>query len=107
MAMDVRDVSFWAAEARRRVLMRRYEAYNSALFPRQEPRAIELEMTRLQTQLREIDEADEITETEQENARRMAEQNAKLRERQKRKRAMGAAGKKRRRKAPAKAKVLR
>lgn len=106
--MDVRDVFFWAAEAKRKGLVRQLAAYNAALLPHQEQKDLNREMTRLQTQLREIDAADEIAETERDNERLMAEKNAKLRERQRRKRAMGAAAKpKRRPKAPAKAKVLK
>lgn len=105
--MDVRDVFFFAAEARRRTLVRRFDAYNSALFPHQDVKVQEREMTRLQTQIREIDSADEIEAMESENAASMAEKNAKLRERQKRKRAMGGAAKPKRRRAPAKAKVLK
>lgn len=101
--MDVRDVYFWTDEAHRRVLVRRLDAYHAALFPQQKQRTMETELTRLRTQIKEIDEAGDIAAVEQENRLMMAEKNKRLRERQRRKRAereAGVAPKKRQHKTP-------
>jgi hypothetical protein len=97
--MDVRDVYVWAELARRKGLARRIEAANAALLPHQEAKIIRREMESLQAQLMDIDRADEIEATDEDNVKRMAEINAKLRRRQREK--------KTRRKAEAAKKVLK
>ena len=71
MAMDVRDVMFWASEAKRKGLVRRVEAANAALLPHQETETIRREMETLRAQLEMVGREDEIAAEERDNERRI------------------------------------
>lgn len=87
--MDIRDVYYWANEAKRKALMRRAEAYNAALLPYQEKDAVKREMESIANEMREYGIGDEIADAESENAKLIAESKA-------RKAAMGPIKKRRR-----------
>ncbi|MBE3109310.1 MAG: hypothetical protein IMZ46_02180 [Acidobacteria bacterium] len=108
--MDVRDLDFWAHEARRSRLVQRREAYIAALLPDQETSTIRSVMDGIGEDLEAVDQdVDEIDRAETENARLIAEANKMIKDRNARRRAKRAAGieptKKRR--LPKKGKVIR
>ncbi len=60
--MDVRDLDAWSKEARRKVLLRRQEAYAASLLPHQEADAMQRMLDDLGMEMYEIDHGDEISE---------------------------------------------
>jgi hypothetical protein len=112
MAMDVRDVFFWAREAKRRCLIRRMEAYTAGLLPHQETSNISSVMSGLMEDIEAIDQdEDAIEKADKENARLIAEANRMVKARRERRKAQRAAGivptPKKKRRLPKKAKVIR
>jgi hypothetical protein len=111
--MDVRDLFFWAAEANRRSLARRMEAFCAGLLPHESPETVRTVMGDLMASAEALDQdADEIDRADKENARLIAEANLMMKAKRERRRAQRAAGikpaaKKRRRGIPRKAKVIR
>jgi hypothetical protein len=111
--MDVRDVFYWASEARRRRLARRLEAYTAGLLPYQETSTVRSIMDGLRADLEAIDQdPDEVKRADGENARLIAEANRMMKEKRARRKAQRAAGvepplRRKRRQLPAKAKVIR
>jgi len=85
--MDVRDVHVWVREAKRRGLVRRLAGVQTAMYSRAEWQSLVDEEKSLKAQLTDLDRTEEIAATEAVNAERMAEVNAKLRRRQRSKRA--------------------
>jgi cell shape-determining protein MreC len=91
--MGVRDVFFWASEAKRKVVNRQIEACNAALLPQQSPEDINKEMESLRVKATEIDQdVDEIAQWERENAELMAQAAVKAKAARARKKANVAAG---------------
>lgn len=93
MAMDVRDVSYWVAEAKLRRLERRVEAANAALLPHWDAdfRNKYLEALRAEVAAMEQD-GGEIDALDRENATLIAEANRKMDERRARRKADREAG---------------
>ena len=91
--MDVRDVSYWVAEAKLRRLERRVEAANTALLPHRDvdSRDKYLEALRAEVAAMEQD-GGEIEALDRENAALIAEANRKMDERRARRKADRAAG---------------
>ena len=110
--MGVRDLFFWASEAKRKGVNRQIEACNAALLPRQEASVINEEMESLRVKATEIDQdVDEIAQWEKENAELMAQAAIKAKAARARKKANVAAGvlgkPKKRSKIPANARRIR
>lgn len=76
--MDVRDLDFWADEAKAKGLVRRVEAANAALLPWQEPKKINSLMDSLRAEMRELEHAGEADKLDRENERRIAEAKVKM-----------------------------
>jgi hypothetical protein len=76
--MDVRDLFFWAAEANRKGLVRRTEAANAALLPRQEVKDIRSYMDSLRAEMMELEHEGEADKLDRENEKRIAESHVKM-----------------------------
>lgn len=81
--MDVRDVTFWATEARRRAWARQVVVYNAALLPWQDKDSISKTMRGLEAQGVELEMGDRLDELEKMSvdyaaqSRRLAKQRGK------------------------------
>lgn len=73
MAWDVRDVMFWANEARRRAWTRRVLAYNSALLPHQKREVVKDTLGELEREGLEIEFGHKAEATDLENRRLIEE----------------------------------
>ena len=71
--MDVRDIFWWAKQAKRRAWERRVEAFNVALLPYQKRDAIEAAQRSLRAEGLEFAYGEKAADVEKENARLMAE----------------------------------
>jgi uncharacterized membrane protein YkoI len=69
--MGIKDVMFWATEAKRKLLARRVDSLNLALLPYQPAKTIRAEVDALSAQQAELDmdqgTLDNIAQTEREN----------------------------------------
>lgn len=78
--MGTRDLFFWAAEARRKMLTQRIEAFNLALLPMQKPEEIRSQAQRLEAALVDLEHGSRATDLEKENAELIASQRARAAE---------------------------
>lgn len=108
--MDMRNLDLWATEAKLKGLVRKAEAANAALLPRQETKTVNRYLDSLRFEMMELEHEGEADKVDQENERRIAEAQVKMDARRADIRARRAAGEtivRRRPKRSAKAKVIR
>jgi hypothetical protein len=108
--MDVRDLYFWAAEAKVKGLVRRMDAAIAALLPWQKPTKINSYMDSLRVEMMELEHEGEAERVDRENEKRIAKARETMDVKRADIRAKRAAGESiapKRSKIPAKAKVIR